>query len=337
MKHSLIAIAGICAAIAGPAQADTTLRFSNWLPPTHYVTTEILEPWAASVAEATEGRVTIEFLAALDAPGGHFDLVDSGIADVAFAVHSYTPQRFVLTEIAELPFMANDATNNSIAYWETYQEYFADADEHAGVKLLGLWTSGPSQFFADETFLDSPTAAKGLKIRTPGKVVQEIAQALGMVPVSASVSESYEMLSRGVIDGLFQQKESVVAFNMDKYLNAETVVPGGFAHSSQFMIMNQDAFDDLSEEDQQAIESVSGEALVRLAAGVWDKYDDEASDSLSAAGVEQLTLSGAALDEIRQTLAFVEQDWLDRATERGVDAQAALEAMRTRIAELEGN
>ena len=335
MKHTLLATTGFCVALAGTVQADTKLRFSNWLPPTHYVTTEILEPWAASVAEATEGRVTIEFLAALDAPGGHFDLVDSGIADVAFAVHSYTPQRFVLTEISELPFMANDATINSVAYWETYQEYFAQADEHSGVKLLGLWTSGPSQFYSEDTFLESPTAAEGLKIRTPGKVVQEIAQAMGMVPVSASVSESYEMLSRGVIDGLFQQKESVVAFNMDKYVKAETIVPGGFAHSSQFMIMNQDAFDGLSAEDQKAIDSVSGETLVRLAAGVWDKYDDAASAALSEARVEQVILSGDALDEVKATLSFVEDDWIERASQRGVNAKAALTAMRARIAELE--
>lgn len=337
MKYILMtAAAGVLGLSAATAQADTVMRFSNWLPPTHYVTTEILEPWAADIAAATEGRVTVEFLSALDAPAGHFDLVETGIADVAFGVHSYTPQRFALTEMAELPFMADDATVNSIAYWETYNEFFAGAGEHDGVKLLGLWTSGPSQFFSDDTFLDSPEAAKGMKIRIPGKVVQQIAEELAMVPVSASVSESYEMLSRGVIDGLFQQKESVVAFNMDKFLKAESDVPGGFAHSSQYMVMNQRTFDSLSPEDQAAVESVSGLALVKRAAGVWDAHDMAAAEELAEAGVEKHEISGEALAEMKERLSFIEQDWIERASAKGVDASAALEAMRARIGELEG-
>ena len=56
----VIAAAGVALALtASVAQAQTTLRFSNWLPPAHYIVTEMLQPWAKEVETVTEGRVKI--------------------------------------------------------------------------------------------------------------------------------------------------------------------------------------------------------------------------------------------------------------------------------------
>ena len=56
LRRSLIITAlGAC---GFSAQAQTVWRFSNWLPPTHHVITEMIQPWAADVEKATEGRVT---------------------------------------------------------------------------------------------------------------------------------------------------------------------------------------------------------------------------------------------------------------------------------------
>ena len=83
---------GLAAAITPlSAQAeDTVLRFSNWLPPAHYIVKEMLEPWAAKVNEVTEGRVKVEFINPLGKPQAHLDLVRNGVADMGMSVHSYT-------------------------------------------------------------------------------------------------------------------------------------------------------------------------------------------------------------------------------------------------------
>ena len=39
-----------------------------------------------------------------------------GLADVAVSIHGYTPGRFVLTSIAEFPFLGDSAEANSVAY-----------------------------------------------------------------------------------------------------------------------------------------------------------------------------------------------------------------------------
>lgn len=82
---STLALAAAAAVMAPAAQAQTTLSLSNWVPPTHFLTTEILEPWMAEVAKVTQGRVTIK---ALPKPVGglaqHFELARKGVADITW-------------------------------------------------------------------------------------------------------------------------------------------------------------------------------------------------------------------------------------------------------------
>ena len=127
----------------------------------------MVQPWIADVERVTEGRVKIQVVPALGAPPTHFDLVKNGVADVAFGVHAYTPTRFKLTELGELPFTADHSVVNSLAYWRTYQKYFAKANEHEGVVLLGLWTNGPYQLFTKENALTNLDAVRASRFGFP--------------------------------------------------------------------------------------------------------------------------------------------------------------------------
>lgn len=324
----LTAAASALIALAGPASAQTVLRFSNWLPPTHHVLTEMVQPWAADVEKATEGRVKVQVLPALGAAPAHYDLVKSGVADLAFSVHAYTPNRFKLTEMAELPFSTDHAVVNSLAYWRTYQKHFAKLNEHEGVVLLGLWTNGPYQLFTKANAFTSMDAVKGIKVRVPGTTVEKITKSLGMTPISSPLSEAYEQISRGVIQGMFQQKETVVAFNMTQHMPAASFVPGGFAHSSQYMVINAAKWQSLEPRDRAAIEKLSGEAMVRRFSAVWQAKEDEALGKLKAAGVNVTEVSGPLLADLRAKLAYVEQEWLADASKKSPDAKAALAEYR---------
>ncbi|HCN71391.1 MAG TPA: ABC transporter substrate-binding protein, partial [Pusillimonas sp.] len=56
MFRKVLFTAGLLAAtsFSSTSIAQTVLRFSNWLPPTHPITTEILQPWAANIKEQTD-------------------------------------------------------------------------------------------------------------------------------------------------------------------------------------------------------------------------------------------------------------------------------------------
>jgi TRAP-type C4-dicarboxylate transport system substrate-binding protein len=329
LSRSLLALG--LSGLALAASAQTVWRFSNWLPPTHHMITEAIQPWAADVEKATEGRVKIQILPALGAPPAHFDLVKNGVADIAFSVHSYTPNRFKLTELSELPFTTDHAVVNSLAYWRTYQKHFAQAKEHEGAVLLGLWTNGSYQLFTKANPLTSVESVSGIKIRVPGTIVEKITRSLGMTPISSPLSEAYEQISRGVIQGMFQQKETVVAFKMTEHMPQASYVPGGFAHSSQYMVVNPAKWAALEARDRAAIEKLSGEAMVRRFAAVWQAKEDAADKALTTAGVKVTQVQGSLLQDLRTKLAFVEQEWLTDATKKSPAAKQALDEYRSQI------
>lgn len=315
-----------------PSLAQTTLRVANWLPPIHPIVADMVVPWGEAVSEATEGRVTVEIMqASLGKPPAHFDIAREGIADVTFGVHGYTPGRFVLTQIAELPFLGASAEALSVAYWRTHEALLAEQGEHAGVQVLGVFTHGPGHIFNTQRSIHALEDAAGMKMRVGGGIVNQVAQELGLVPLQAPSTETYELLANGVADGILFPAESVPFFKLDEVLTQGTLIPEGLYNTSFFLVMNQATWDGLSVEDQSAIMGVSGEAFARLAGQAWDAADARGMESMLAAGMEVQEANEALLSAIREAVAPVEQGWIEQAAERGVDGAAALERFRAEV------
>lgn len=329
----LLSGAALAAALlAGPADAETTtLRFSQWIPLTHPVHTDICAAWAQNVEKATEGRVKIEFLSALGAPPAHFDLVKNGVADVAMPVHDYTPNRFTLTRMFELPFMSDNAIAPSLAAWHTQQKFFAKANEHAGVHLLALWTHGPAHIYMVGKPVAKLADVKNAKIRVAGGMSDIVAKDLGMTPFFAPASGAYDALSKGVADGILFPAELVPSFKLDKIIRYGTMVPGGLYELSHYMIMNEAKYKALSAKDRAAVDSVSGEALAKLAGTVWDKINTRGTEIMKELGVQITTADAAFVADLHKLLGPIEAEWVKEAAKKGVDGKAALAYFKAEI------
>ena len=75
--------------------AETVLKISSWLPPTHSVNTGIFANLITMMEEATGGEVSGELVFGLAPPPAQMDLVLDGAADMAIIFHGYQPGRFV--------------------------------------------------------------------------------------------------------------------------------------------------------------------------------------------------------------------------------------------------
>jgi TRAP-type C4-dicarboxylate transport system substrate-binding protein len=280
------------------AQAqETVLRLSNWLPPSHPIVADMMVPWGEALAEATEGRVRMEILdAPLGPPPAHFDIAANGIADLTFGVHSYTPGRFALTEIAELPFIADSSESLSVALQRVFESDLAAADEHRGTKVLGVFAHGPGLLFTHGSPVSPVDEIAGLRIRVAGNVTNQLAEGLGLVSIQAPAPQSYELLSGGVADGIFFPVESIPFFRLETLVDTALRAPGGLYNVAFFFVMNRDKFESLSEEDQAAIESISGEAFARLAGQSGDRADAEGMDVIA----ETVSFHDATEEEVEQ-------------------------------------
>lgn len=318
-------------ALSLSVSAQTVLRFSNWLPPTHLVTTEIIQPWARSVEKETEGRVKVQIVPALGKPDAHLDLVSKGVADVAISLASYTPDRFVLLHAMTLPLFCDDPAASSVAFWRIYQKDLAKFGEFDSVKLLMLSTHGPAHLHTAKKRVQSLDDARGLKIRVPGGVAMKGAEALGVSPVFAPATQSYEMLSNGVVDGVFFDNDSVIGFKLEKILKQALVVPGGLYCAAFFAVMNEEKYNKLSDEDRAAVDRVSGEAFTALAGRAWEKGERKATAALRAGGYEFVEAPPQVLQQITERLKPIAREWIDKVKSMGVDGDAVLADFRTGI------
>ncbi|MGV0908904.1 TRAP transporter substrate-binding protein [Martelella sp. FOR1707] len=314
--------------------AETTMRFSIWLPPAHPLVADVLVPYAEDIEKVTENRVKVEILPApLGAPPAHYDLVKNGVVDLAQGNQAYTPGRFKTMVIGELPFLGDTAEATSVAYWRTWDAMLKDAGEYDDVHVLSVFTHGPGAAFFKNPDIDSIGQIDGQKMRVGGGVAHEVATTLGAVPVEGPSSKAYELLSQGVADGILFPLESVKYFNLDGLLSKGLMVPGGLYNTSFFMIMGKNTWESLSEEDQAAIDKISGEALARRAGQMWDRIDGEAREAM-AGTVEIQEISDADMAALKEKLQPVIEKGIEEVSSTGVDGQAAYEMMKAEVAKV---
>ncbi|MDQ2093125.1 TRAP transporter substrate-binding protein [Rhodalgimonas zhirmunskyi] len=321
--------------LSAAAQAETTLTVANWLPPSHPLVSEVIVPMTEQIKEATGGEVVANILPApLGPPPAHFDFAINGVADITFGVQGYSAGRFKTTNIAEIPFLGDSAEAISVAYWRTYEAMLKDAGEYDDVKVLGIFTHGPGEIFLKEGDATSVDLLSGKKLRVGGGIVHEVASTLGAVPVEGPSSKAYELLSQGVADGILFPYESVSFFKLIPQLEMGVSVPGGLYNTSFFIVMNKAKWESLTPEQQAAIDSVTGEALARMAGQMWDRVD--------AAGLEAMagktTVTAATAEQVaawEKALKPVVDAKLAEVSETGVDGAAALEMLKAEIAAVE--
>lgn len=331
LAFTLFAAAATLFAGPLPAKAETTLALSSWLPPKHPVVTGVMRPWAKQVEQATEGRVKVRVLAKpLGPPPAHYDMAKDGVADITYGLHSFTKDdRFLRSRIGQFSFLGDNATEASAAYWQIYNGDLKAQEEHAGVKLLGLFVHGPGMFHNNQRKITAPGDFDGLKIRTPGGYIAGLAGDLGITTQFMGPGQVFEKLSRGVIDGVTFPIEALKAFKLTDHLKYSMRVPGGIYNTSWFLVMNGAKWDALSDADKTAIEGVSGAAFAALAGGVWDKADAGGADFVATTGVEVYDAPPAVIDAIKAIAVKREAAWAESVAAQGFDGKAALAAFRT--------
>jgi TRAP-type transport system periplasmic protein len=331
-QRVLAAVAVLAATAALPAQAQTTLTASTWVAPTHAIT-QTLVAWGREVEHATAGRVKLQFLPkAVASPAGTLDAVRHGVADVSFAIHGYTPGRFALTKLAELPLQGTSAEAMSVAYQRVHERHLAKAGEHDGVKVLAVFTHGPGMIFNSKRPVVATADLRGLKFRVGGGMSHDIGNALGADVTLKPATEAQELIRAGIMDGAFFPAEAVRSFGLEKLVKHATDVPGGLYNTSFVMLMNQGRWQALPKEDQAAIDRVSGEKLARALGRAVDARDREGRASMQANGIRIDRASPALAAQIRDSAASFERRWLADAQARGIaQPQRVLEEFRAAL------
>jgi TRAP-type transport system periplasmic protein len=272
-----IALVGALAAaaiMAAGARAQD-LRLAHWVPAQHPLQVTGLEPWAASIAAASDGRLNVTIFPAqqLGAAPDHYDMARDGIADIAFVNPGYQAGRFPVIAHGEIPFLVSDAKGGSRALDAWYRDY-ADA-EMGDVKFCMAFLHAPGAIHSKDK-LTRPEDIAGKNIRPAHGTIGRFVSMLGGASVWVPAPEARETLARGAADAITFPWNSLYVFGIDGITTHHLDMP--LYVTTFVLVMNQARYDGLSEADRAVIDAhCTSEWAERMASG-W--ADDEVEGRL---------------------------------------------------------
>ena len=339
MSLHLLAAALAAATLSGTAAAqDVTLKVHHFLPAGSYANTQFIQPWCDRIAKESNNRIKCQIYPSMQlggTPPQLFDQVKDGVADVVWTLPGYTPGRFPLSEVFELPFMMVDAEATSKALWD-YNTQQAAA-EYKDIHPIAYHVHGPGVFHMREKPIKTMADLKGMKVRAPTRQTNRFLGALGATPVGMPVPQVSEALSKGVIDGAVVPYEVVPAVKIQEIakFHSETDPAEPAFYTSTFMfVMNKDKYASLPPDLKKIIDANSGQAFSGQIGKVFILSDAEGK-KLTVKNQTNV-IPKSELESWKKVGQTVTDQWIADVNAKGANGKQLQDAAKALIAKHSG-
>ncbi|EIE50618.1 C4-dicarboxylate ABC transporter substrate-binding protein [Salipiger aestuarii] len=312
-RRALFAGTALALTLAGAAQAqDHTFRIQSSDPAgnTNFL---LQKEWAEMVSDKTDGRVAVEMLPVetIVAHSETMDAVAAGIIDGHFTDTSYASGKDPAFGLIANPvgawsdpaqmfdFMANGGGNALMN--EMLEPY--------GLHFIGATTPG-LEAFVSTVPLDGVDDLKGLKLRAPEGMVQNVFAAAGAAPVNLPGSEVFTSLDKGVIDAADYNTFSTNAAQGLHDVARHPVYPGFHSMPLIEVSVNKEKWDSLPDDLKAAMEESVAEFAVYQSETVHER-DMQAASEAEASG--EVTIHDWSDEERAKFRAIARSQWEDAA------------------------
>jgi len=291
-----------------PETPPMTLRYCMGDPPGGIAHLYLHKPIGDEIERRTEGRVKVEYITegVLGYIWEHYDMVRTGVCDMAFLAPGYEPGRFPLASIGSLPFNFTDGVSGSWVMMRLWQKGWFD-EEFGDVKIFCLGVQSPYYIWTSEKKVTKLEDAKGLQIRVFSEWQAKAAELLGIGAPFISFGEVYTAMERGVVDGAWFSYSGAQTTGVDelsKYLAEFPMITGEMGH-----IINKDTWEKLSPADQRVIEDIGIEASLW-----WGQFHEQMATAykpkVKEMGVEIYEPTPEQIDQWTQIVRPVWDEWV---------------------------
>jgi TRAP-type C4-dicarboxylate transport system substrate-binding protein len=246
--------------------------------------------WAKEIEKRTNGAVvvTMHYGGTLTPAPQVYDGVVKGISDIGMSVFAYTRGKFPLLEVIDLPLGARSGWAATRLINDFNNQFKPkELDE---VKVMYLHAHGPGILHTKKP-VSKLEDLKGMKIRCTG-MAAKIVGALGGAPVAMAMGETYDALSRGVVEGSMAPFEALQGWKWGEVVKFTTENYGSSYSTGFFVVMNKGKWNALSPEIQKIIEKVN-EEWIEKTGKAWDEIDKAGKDFVLKLGNKIIPLSQA--------------------------------------------
>lgn len=311
------------------AEAQERLTFASPAPAPTPLHAAVLEGWVERVNAASEGTLRIELVTGgtLATHGQVLERVQSGVVQIGWDIQGYYTGMFPRTEVVATPFGFETSEAATIAL----NEMAADgplAVEYQDVHLLNMFTF-PNGYILSRTEVSDLASMRGLRVSSLNPTRQSIAGEIGSVPVSLSISDWYQGLSRGTVDAVIESYSAVAPFRLAEVANHFIELPLG--GNAAFVFMNKDVYDSLPDAARAAIDANTGPEFHRMMGAFWDGAADAGRDMIKAAGGTITVADESDREAWEAAVTPVVEAWVASTP----DGQAVLDSFRSAVAEQE--
>ena len=306
-----------------PAQAQEKtmkLRLSvQW--PAQHPHTKLFAEWGKDVEKATNGRVTVTVFPAntLSPPMQVYDNTVKGVVDIGTSLLAYSPGRLPLSEVLQQPLGYKNGYQASKVANEYYKKF--KPKEFDDVKVMFLHAAAPGFIFTKNP-TKSTADVKGLRIKANAENA-DIVKLLGAAPVTMPVTETYDSLSRGVIDGALFPIEALQGFKIGEVVKTVIENYGMSYATSMYCIMNKDKWNAISAADKAAIEKLNDEYNEKFGKK-WVELDNNAMAFAKGKGVTFLLVAKAEEADTAKKMQPILDDFVKMAKGKGLPGDEAL-------------
>jgi len=313
------------------AHAQTKLNYSIFFP-APAPQTKVATEWAQEIEKRTGGKVQITMF-----PGGTltpapqcYDGVVKGLSDIGMSVFAYTRGKFPLIEVIDLPLGVKSGLVATKLINDFYNKF--KPKELGEVKVMYLHAHGPGLLHTKKA-VNKLEDLKGLKIRCTG-LAAKIVQSLGGTPVAMGMGETYDSLSRGVVEGSMAPYEALKTWKWGEVVKFTTENFGSSYSTGFFVVMNKDKWNSLPPDIQKIIDKVNEEWIVKQGSN-WDEIEKGGKEASIKLGNKIITLSQEEDWKWQKLVRPLFDDYKNNMKAKGLPGDEALKYCLERLYQIQ--
>jgi tripartite ATP-independent transporter DctP family solute receptor len=221
-----------------------------------------MEKFKEVVERESNGSIEVE-IHPNGALGGNDDelvqKLQTGTVDLITVAPGFLSQAVNEVGLFSAPYLFKDRDHwAKVLNGEVGQEMSDIIESKTDFKVLGFWIRGVRSYFGSKP-VETPEDLQGIKIRVQNSpAIIKTWESFGAQPASVAFNELYQALQTGVVDA--GENDFTNIYQMKFYEVAPNISLTEHEFLTPAFLMSQQKFDQLTEEQQQAIEKAAIEA-----------------------------------------------------------------------------
>jgi TRAP-type C4-dicarboxylate transport system substrate-binding protein len=307
---------------AEPVKAQK-LTFASFRPENDYWVPAFKE-WVKDFEEKTGGRYTIEMNwgGGMGAAKDYYNMLTSGVFDLANYQQTQLPGRFPISELLTLPIEAPSISAPTMAFHQLYKNGYLDK-EFSDSKVLFVWGGAGNTLAQNKRSAATIEEMKGIKVGNSGGYAIDVLTAAGAVPVNMALGERYISIEKGLIDGTMGTWAALYTTKIYEVVNY--VTEPGVCSFPFVMLMNKQTYEKLPQDVQAIVDEMAqSDKYSKLVGELGDADIEKGKKAFADKGGTVVQWNPADYEQIGKTLTPVWEKALADTEAKGYPAQQAV-------------